>query len=52
MKLGSRMFWLIGLSAPPNLNGEYRGTLELNTSTDQGAVFRSDFFMRVSQTWE
>jgi hypothetical protein len=52
MKLGSRMFWLIGLSAPPNLNGEYRGTLELNTATDQEAVFRSDFFMRVSQTWE
>src|SRR5262245_34776634 len=27
MKLGGWMFYLIGLSVPPNLNGEYRGTL-------------------------
>src|SRR5215475_1508829 len=52
MKLGTRMFWMIGLTAPPNLNGEYRGTLELDSATDRGAVFRSDFFMRISQTWE
>ena len=43
---------LIGLSAPPDLNGEYHGTLDLNSATDRGAVFRSDFFMRISQTWE
>jgi hypothetical protein len=51
-RLGARMFRLIGLSAPPDLNGEYRGTLELNSATDGGAVFHADFFMRISQTWE
>jgi hypothetical protein len=51
-KLGSWMFWLIGLSAPPDLNGEYGGTLELDSAKDGGAAFRTDFFMRISQTWE
>jgi hypothetical protein len=50
--VGGWMFSLIGLSAPPNLNGEYRGTLELDSAKDGGAVFRTDFFMRISQTWE
>jgi hypothetical protein len=52
MNVGSWMFNLIGLSAPPDLNGEYRGTLELDSGTAPGAVFRSDFLMRISQTWE
>jgi hypothetical protein len=51
-RVGARMFRLIGLSAPPDLNGEYRGTLDLNSATDPGAVFHSEFFMRISQTWE
>jgi hypothetical protein len=50
--IGGWMFQLIGLSVPPDLNGEYRGTLELESATDKGAVFRTDFFMRISQTWE
>jgi hypothetical protein len=50
--VGVWMFRLIGLSAPPDLNGEYRGTLELDSATERGAVFRTDFFMRISQTWE
>jgi hypothetical protein len=52
MKVGSWMFKLIGLSTPPDLNGEYRGTLEMYSANDRGAVFRSDFFMGISQTWE
>ena len=52
MSLGKWMFRLIGASAPPDLNGEYRGTIELFSATDRDAVFRSDYFMRVSQTWE
>jgi hypothetical protein len=52
MRIGTWMFGLIGLSAPPDLNGEYHGTLELDSATDPGAVFRTDFFMRISQTWE
>jgi hypothetical protein len=52
MSIGAWMFRLIGLSAPPDLNGEYRGTLELDSATEPGAVFRTDFFMRISQTWE
>jgi hypothetical protein len=52
MRIGAWMFRLIGLSAPPDLNGEYHGTLELDSATEPGAVFRTDFFMRISQTWE
>jgi hypothetical protein len=52
MKLGSWMFTLIGLSAPPDLNGEYAGTLELDSAKDGGPAFRTDFFMRISQTWQ
>jgi hypothetical protein len=52
MKVGSWMFNLIGLSTPPNLNGEYHGSLELYSATDKAAVFRTEFFMRISQTWE
>src|SRR6516162_10702187 len=52
MRLGAWMFRLIGLPAPPNLNREYRGTLELDSATGQGSIFRTDFFMQISQTWE
>jgi hypothetical protein len=52
MKVGRLMFSLIGLSQPPDLNGEYHGSLELHAATDPGSVFRTDFFMRISQTWE
>jgi hypothetical protein len=52
MKVGSWMFKLIGLSAPPNLNGEYRGTVEMDPATDAGSVLRSDFLVRISQTWQ
>jgi len=52
MRVGVRMFRMIGLSAPPDLNGEYRGTLDMNAAADREAVLRGDFFMRVSQTWE
>jgi hypothetical protein len=46
------MFTLIGLSAPPDLNGEYGGTLELDSAKDGGPASRTDFFMRISQTWQ
>jgi hypothetical protein len=52
MRVGGWMFYLIGLSVPPDLNGEYRGTLELDSATEQGTMFRTDFFMRISQTWQ
>jgi hypothetical protein len=52
MRIGAWMFRLIGVSAPPNLNGEYRGTIELYSATDRDAVFQTDYFMRISQTWE
>jgi hypothetical protein len=50
--IGTWMFRLIGLPAPPDLNGEYRGTVELYSATGEEAAFRTDFFMRISQTWE
>jgi hypothetical protein len=52
MSIGAWMFRMIGSSAPPDLNGEYRGTIESYSETDREAVFRTDFFMRISQTWE
>ena len=52
MRLGRWMFRLIGLSAPPNLNGEYHGTIGLYSATDREPVFRTGYFMRISQTWE
>jgi hypothetical protein len=50
--LGAWMFRFIGLSTPPNLNGEYHGDLEMYSATDPEAVFRTAYFMRISQTWE
>jgi hypothetical protein len=52
MTVGAWMFRLIGLPAPPDLNGEYRGTIESFTATDREAAFRGDYFMKISQTWE
>jgi len=52
MSIGKWMFRLIGAPNPPDLNGEYRGTIELYSATDREAVVRSDYFMRISQTWE
>jgi hypothetical protein len=52
MNIGSWMFSLVGLSPPPDLNGEYRGALELDSTTEAGTVFRTDFYMRISQTWQ
>jgi hypothetical protein len=50
--IGGWMFWFIGLAAPPNLNGEYRGTLQMDSTAGQGPLFRADFFMQITQTWE
>jgi hypothetical protein len=51
-RVGTWMFRLIGLAAPPDLNGEYSGTIDVYSATGQGAVFRTGYFMRISQTWE
>jgi hypothetical protein len=52
MRVGAWMFRVIGLAAPPDLNGEYHGTIELYSATDPSAIFRTDYFMQISQTWE
>jgi hypothetical protein len=52
MKIGTLMFSLIGLSKPPDLNGEYRGTIDLHSATDPKVAIRTAFFMRIRQTWE
>src|SRR5262245_18042843 len=49
---GVWMFRMIGLPAPPDLNGEYRGTIELNFATDRETVIRNDYFMQITQNWE
>jgi hypothetical protein len=52
MSIGKWMFRMIGVSGPPDLNGEYRGSIELYSATDREALFRSDYFMRITQSWE
>jgi hypothetical protein len=52
MFVGVWMFRLIGLPAPPDLNGEYHGTIELQSATDQQTVFRTDYYLCISQSWE
>jgi hypothetical protein len=51
-RAGAWMFFFINLPAPPDLNGEYRGTLEFQSPDGEGSMVRGDFFMRISQTWE
>jgi hypothetical protein len=51
-RLGGLMFRVAGLPVPPDLTGEYRGTIEVHSATDPAAVSRNNFFMRVIQTWE
>jgi hypothetical protein len=52
MRIGRWMFNMTGVFAPPDLNGEYCGTIELHTEADREAVHGSDYFVRISQTWE
>jgi hypothetical protein len=51
-RIGEWMFYSAGLTAPPDLNGEYVGSIELQSATDPARVFRTGYFMRISQTWE
>src|SRR6516165_4056718 len=51
-RLGWLMFRVAGLPVPPDLSGEYRGTIEVHSATDPAAVSSNAYFMRVIQTWE
>jgi hypothetical protein len=51
-RLGGLMFRIAALPVPPNLTGEYRGTIETFTATDTAAVARTNYVMRIAQTWE
>jgi hypothetical protein len=51
-RVGGWMFRLAGLTDPPNLAGEYRGAIELNSATDPAAVYRTEYSMRIAQSWE
>jgi hypothetical protein len=51
-RVGGWMFRVAGLPIPPDLNGEYCGTIEVHSATEPGDVFRTGYFMRVGQTWE
>lgn len=50
--VGGWMFRVAGLPAPPDLSGEYRGTIELHAAADSKPVFRTDCRLRIAQTWE
>src|SRR5262245_26289015 len=51
-RVGGWMFRLAGLPIPPDLYGEYRGTVEVHSATDPGGVARIGYVMRIAQTWE
>lgn len=51
-RVGRTMFRIAGLPIPPDLNGEYRGNIELHSANNAASVFHTDYFMRVAQTWE
>jgi hypothetical protein len=51
-RLGGLMFRAAGLPVPPDLTGEYRGTIEVHSATDPAAVSGNRISMRVVQTWE
>jgi len=49
---GGWLFRAAGLPIPPDLSGEYRGTIDLHPATGSSGVFRTGYFMRLAQTWE
>jgi hypothetical protein len=51
-RLGSLMFRSVGLPVPPDLSGEYRGTIEVHSATDPAAVTHDTYSMQIIQTWE
>jgi hypothetical protein len=51
-RVGGWMFRIAGLPIPPNLSGEYHGTVEVHSATDPESVFCTVYFMRIAQTWE
>jgi hypothetical protein len=51
-RLGGYMFRFAALPRPPDLYGDYRGTIDLHPATAPGTVFKTGYFMRVAQTWE
>lgn len=50
--LGRVLFRFAGLPAPPNLNGEYHGTIELYPASDPKTPFQTKYLMRIAQSWE
>jgi hypothetical protein len=49
---GWLMYRMAGLSAPPRLYGEYRGTIELHPAAGGGEVYRTAYTLRIAQRWE
>src|SRR3954469_19661769 len=44
--VGEWMFRLAGLQAPPDLGGEYHGTIEVRSAAAPDGLFRTGYFMR------
>jgi hypothetical protein len=51
-RTGKWMFRAAGLSPPPDLGGEYRGSVDHQPAGESRHVIRTDYFMRIAQTWE
>jgi hypothetical protein len=52
MTIGKWMFSMIGVSGPPDLNGEYRGAIEWYSATDRTAesgATRQGFHLKFCQ---
>lgn len=51
-RAGGWLFRIAGLPAPPDLRGEYAGEIELVSTTDPTAIYRTGYRMMIGQTWE
>lgn len=49
---GRWLFRLAGLPAPPDLNGEYRGAIDLHAAAESQTLFHTAYYLRIAQTWE
>ncbi len=49
---GRLLFRTAGLPAPPNLAGEYEGTIEIQPDAISSDLFRTQYRLRIAQTWE
>jgi hypothetical protein len=51
-QVGALLFRVAGLPVPPNLSGEYHGTIEMYSAAGAAPDVRPGYVMRIAQSWE